>query len=228
MKKSSLFVTLALVLLGTALSLVIYGETQVPPPRFTGTLKGLLPSPPPGWALKEKPIADTPEMQQAVGELLNFSDGVFADYTNAAGDRLSVYIAYWVPGKMSHRLVASHTPDVCWVGGGWKKVDSSRLEPMTPISGPQIPAGESRVFTANDSPEHVWYWHLVGNESKSYGTGTTAPWYAAITDIFKKGLNQREEQFFIRLSSNRPLRLLEDGPVLPNVLRAMPWPNTSS
>src|SRR5690606_27133761 len=33
--------------------------------------------------------------------------------------RLSVYVAYWEPAKMSSRLVAGQTPDVCWVGAGW-------------------------------------------------------------------------------------------------------------
>ena len=134
-------------------------------------------------------------------ELLNFSDGVFADYTNAAGDRLSVYIAYWMPGKMSHRLIASHTPDICWVGGGWVKTASSiktdlstKGEASTP---PQpIPDGEARTFTANGNPEHVWFWHIVGNEAKSYATGHTAPWHAAFTDLFEKGFKPAPRAVF--------------------------------
>jgi len=112
MKKSALIFGLAATLLFSAVGLFIYGDTQVPAPEFTGKLKDLLPPSPSGWTMKEKPIADTPEIQQAVGELLNFSDGVFADYTNAAGDRLSVYIAYWVPGKMLYPLIDNHTPDI--------------------------------------------------------------------------------------------------------------------
>ncbi|MBC8009323.1 MAG: exosortase-associated EpsI family protein [Burkholderiales bacterium] len=239
MKSSRLLLVAASALLLTAVGLVVYGSTQIPAPRFTGQLSELLPPAPAGWTKKEKPIADSPEMQEAVGEILNFDDGVFVDYTSTAGERLSVYIAYWTPGKMSHRLVAVHTPDVCWVGGGWKKTESSRLESFTlpqvsSASSPQvspspflqIPPGEDRVFTAQGTPEYVWFWHIVGNESKSYGTGGAPPWYSALTDLFAKGVNQREEQFFIRVSSNTALQPFMSGPTLPAILTSLPWPPT--
>jgi len=57
MKKSALLFGLAATLLFSAVGLVIYGDTQVPAPQFTGTLKDLLPTPPPGWTMKENPIA---------------------------------------------------------------------------------------------------------------------------------------------------------------------------
>jgi len=240
MKRSAKFVWSALLLLVSAIGLVAYGTLQVPIPKFNGNLRDLLPPPPPGWTMKEKPIADSPEMKEAVAELLNFDDGVFVDYTQGI-TRLSVYIAYWRPGKMSHRLVAGHTPDVCWVGGGWKKLHAgstpalavtaashSQLNPLPSVATTQahaIPTGEERTFTAQGTTEYVWFWHLVGQESKSYGTGTTPPWYATITDLFAKGLNQRDEQFFIRLSSNVPLSELQTGPVLHAVLRNLPWPS---
>lgn len=223
MKKSTVLLSVSTALLVTAIALIVYGTTQVPAPRFTGTLKELLPPPPPGWTMTEKKIADTPEMQKAVGEILNFDDGVFVDYTDSTGERLSVYIAYWTPGKMSHRLVAAHTPDVCWVGGGWKKLAEGKIRDAAPA-----PTGESRTFTIKDVTEYAWFWHIVGNESKSYGTGTAPPWYAAIKDIWRKGINQREEQFFIRLSSNKPLDRLRNGAALPAVLNSIPWPNASA
>jgi len=217
---------LAPLLLLAALALVVAGTFRIPDPRFQGSLHDLLPPPPPGWTLKEKPIADTPEMQEAVGEVLNFSDGIFVDYLGPTNERLSVYIAYWVPGKMSHRLVASHTPDVCWVGGGWKKTLSQALPPQE-IGGVHVPSGEDRIFTAQGQPEYVWFWHIVGDESRSYGTGHTPPWYAAIFDMLARGLNQRDEQFFIRISSNSPLdSMLEFGP-LPKVIQKIPWPAQS-
>lgn len=224
MKKSVALLSAAALLLLGAVGLVAYGTAQIPPPTFHGRLHDFLPPPPPGWTMKEKPIADTPEMKQAVGELLNFSDGVFVDYLGPAGERLSVYMAYWVPGKMSHRLVATHTPDVCWVGGGWKKTEEGR----TPSLLGDMPSGESRTFTANGTPEYVWYWHLVGTESKSYATGQEPPWYASLTDLFQKGLKQREEQFFIRLSSDRPLDAPFLQPILTATLRHIPWPPVAS
>jgi hypothetical protein len=227
MKRSAKFVWSALLLLVSAIGLVAYGTLQVPIPKFNGNLRDLLPPPPPGWTMKEKPIADSPEMKEAVAELLNFDDGVFVDYTQGT-TRLSVYIAYWQPGRMSHRLVAGHTPDVCWVGAGWKKISATTILNLRTSDGRILPPGESRTFNANGTDENVWFWHLVGNQSKSYQAGDRPPWYAAITDLWKKGLNQRDEQFFIRLSSNLKLEDLQDSPTLRSVLASIPWPPSSS
>lgn len=223
MARRRLLLFVPLVLLLVAIGLIAYGQTRVPEPAFRGNLRELLPPAPAGWTMKEKRIAESPEMQKAVGEILNFDDGVFADYLGPAGERLSVYIAYWTPGRMSHRLVAGHTPDVCWVGNGWLKASSSDTEHALP----DFPVGEARIFKANGTAEHVWFWHLVGAESMRYGTGYVPPWTAAITDLFRRGLNQREEQFFIRLSSNRELQPQLSEPVLPLIIEGLPWPTSS-
>jgi hypothetical protein len=174
--------------------------------------------------MKERPIADSPEMKEAVAEILNFDDGIFVDYTQGT-TRLSVYIAYWRPGRMSHRLVAVHTPDVCWVNGGWEKLFTARTDAQVSPNGRAIPAAESRIYSANGKQEHVWFWHLVGAESKSYQTGRQPPWYAALIDLSEKGLNQREEQFFIRLSSNLKIEDLQSQAVFQDVLASIPWPS---
>lgn len=233
MNKTTLLLSLSLALLLAATGLVAYGSLHIPEPSFKGSLHELLPPPPPGWTIKEKPIAESAEMKEAVTELLNYDDGVFVDYSQGT-TRLSVYIAYWRPGKMSHRLVAGHTPDVCWVNGGWQKTKAGPTPELSPLSAPllerelptstKIPLGEDRIFTTQGTTEYVWFWHLVGGKSKSYGTGAKPPWYASITDLFSKGLNQREEQFFIRLSSNVPMSELQSGPTLPAVLSHLPWP----
>ena len=238
-RKTVLLMVAALALLLTAIGLIIYGQTRPLEQTFHGKLADLLPPAPAGWTRTERPIADTPEMKQKVNETLNFDDGVFYDYTNG-NLRLSVYIAYWAPGKMSSRLVAGHTPDVCWVGAGWECTERGEVTPPpsairdplsvggTPSSRdglqstargragyiPQLPPAESRTFAANGTTEYVWFWHLVGGESQSYGTGKQPPWYAFITDMMQAGFSQRGEQFFIRLSS--PLRL--DDPALAQVL----------
>jgi hypothetical protein len=209
----------AVLLLLTAIGLVVYGSTRPVERTFHGKLIELLPSAPAGWTRTLRPIADTPEMQKAVGEILNFDDGVFVDYTRGA-DRLSVYIAYWTPGKMSHRLVAGHTPDVCWVGAGWVCTERSTASPQ--VSGLLLHPAETRTFTAQGTTEYVWFWHLVGGQPKSYGTGAKPPWHASLQDMLKKGLNQREEQFFIRLSSAQPLDSPALAPVFETVLRTLP------
>lgn len=211
------------ILLSVAVGLVIYGNSRVPEPTFHGKLTDLLPPAPSGWVMKPREIADTPEMKQAVGELLNYDDGVFVDYTNGL-DRLSVYIAYWKPGKMSHRLVAAHTPDVCWVGNGWKKEQSETVSGLVAKDGRHIQPAEGRVFSAHGNPEYVWFWHLVGQEAKSYATGYAPAWYAPLTDLWEKGLYQRQEQFFIRLSSDEVLTSKSLNAVLQPLLERLPFP----
>ncbi len=220
MKKSLI---LLCAVLAVATGLVIYGNSRVPEPTFKGKLVDLLPPPPAGWMLTKKEIADTPEMKEAVGELLNYDDGVFVDYTNG-NERLSVYIAYWKPGKMSHRLVAGHTPDVCWVGNGWKKESSETVTGLTSGNGAKIVPAEGRLFTVNGQAEYVWFWHLVGQEAKSYASGYAPPWYAPLTDLWAKGLQQRQEQFFIRLSSGDPMTSKGLQPILPSLLGRLPLP----
>jgi len=216
-------------LLASAIGLVIYGSTRPQERTFHGRLVDILPEAPPGWTRTLRPIADTPEMKKAVGEVLNFDDAIFADYTLGV-NRLSVYVAYWTPGKMQHRQVASHTPDICWVGAGWtctergvwpsepnqqsdgptvlaQRTDGDRTanlpSPRSSLPALRLPA-ESRTFTSRGSTEHVWFWHIVGGRPISYGP-QTPPWYASIVDMLTKGLDQREEQFFIRLSAPQPL-----------------------
>jgi hypothetical protein len=229
MRRWTIFSSLGLLVV--AVGLVIYGTTHIPEARFTSRLNDLLPPAPSGWSMKEKPIADSEELKQAVGEILNFDDGVFVDYTNASGERLSVYIAYWTPGKMSHRLIAVHTPDVCWVQAGWvKKTGGPTPDFKAPLVNVktntefQLPRGENRVFSANGVTEYVWFWHIVGSESKTYGNEGTPPWHSAINDLFSKGLHQREEQLFLRISSNKPIDSFMSGEILPALLAAFPWP----
>lgn len=194
---------LAAVLLAGAISLVLYGEHRPVTRRFQGHVADLLPSAAalPGWTVEDRPVADTPEMQKRVGEILNFDDAVYRIYVRA-GDRFSVYVAYWTPGKMSHRLVATHTPDVCWVGGGWKiETAASGVK----LGGMETLPAEKRAMIIHDTKEYVVFWHRVGQEAVSYGTRGIPPWYSPLLDICQRGLRQRQEQFFVRVSSNRPV-----------------------
>lgn len=103
---------------------------------------------------------------------------------------------------MSHRLVAGHTPDVCWVGNGWK-IEEARSGVRLPDGrGGEVQPGEERTMTHGKQTEYVVFWHLLDRLAKSYGTRGMPPWYAFFTDLFARQLNQQPEQFFIRASSN--------------------------
>jgi hypothetical protein len=105
---------------------------------------------------------------------------------------------------MSYRAVAGHTPDVCWVGNGWQMEAHGQIDQWAGKQA-EIPTAETRIFQTENTKETVIFWHLVGREVISYGLAAPPPWYAVFLDLWRNGLNQRQEQFFVRLSS--PLAL---------------------
>lgn len=133
--------------------LAFVGMRPPPPRTFQGSVKDLLPPAEivarDGWKVEYLPIADTPEAKAKVEELLNYDDAVFAVYTRGT-ERVSIYLAYWTPGKMSHRLVASHTPDVCWVGAGWRIEKAASVQLAPPSNQSLVPSRQS-LATSNQA-----------------------------------------------------------------------------
>ncbi len=194
---------LALLLIGSAL-LVVLGGNRSASPRFSGRVADFLAveREVPGWSHQDIPIADTPEMQKRVFELLNFDDGEFAVYSD--GRRaVSMYVAYWRPGKMTPRLVAGHTPDVCWVGAGWK-IQRAVVNNALSHGAQPIFAAEERDMHRAATQETVLYWHvaadrvLAGYDPAAIGS--------AFCELWAFGLRQRPEQFFVRISSRGPVK----------------------
>ena len=163
----------------------------------------------PGWSASQRPVAATEEMKQAVAELLNYDAGGFVTYTN--GDReISIYAAYWIPGKMSPRLVATHTPDVCWIGNGWV-CQSAGIADLEVANGQRFRV-KTRVFAAPvGAPQHLMFCHLVGGLPRDYGQFGRPAWYAFLSELRWGGLNLREEQLFFRISSNHPFETFSDA-----------------
>jgi len=199
--KLTLFIGAGILVAGVVLFLV--GLRPPPPRTFQGSVKDLLPKieEMPGWNVEYLPIADTPEMQAKVDEELNYDDAVFAVYTRGA-ERVSIYIAYWSPGRMPSRLVASHTPDVCWVESGWRIESANSDFRITSDHGTQLPPCEMREMSLRDHRECVAFWHIANNEFISYRTYGPPPWYAFLSDIRSRKFTQRPEQFFVRVSSS--------------------------
>lgn len=161
------------------------------------------------WKVSYLPIAETPEMQKRVLDILDYDDAVYAIYTKG-NLRISLYLAYWKPGKVTPRSVARHTPDVCWTLAGWECTKRNEIDRLI-VDGMEIRQSEYREFTINKQTEHVLFWHIVGEEVVSYHTGWRPPWYATVTDFFRWGNQQKQEQFFLRISSNCPLSVLSSS-----------------
>ncbi len=202
------------------------GSSSSGPQIFTGKVADIIPSSEhfPDWKVAERAIAETPEMQRAVAELLNFEQGVYREFENGSV-RVSIYLTYWSPGRMSQRAIAGHTPDICWVAVGWQNLldDARGVNFEVPVDG--VIALELRAFRMGHVTEYVAYGHYVGGEPVLYENGQGPAWHAFVQDLVRRGFSQRGEQFFIRISSNRPIaEVLESGPVrdsLRNLAAAM-------
>jgi len=210
-----------LVLLGGVGLLMARGQFKQEP-KFHGRLEDLLPKPGevPDWDVSYAPIADTPEIKAKIDELLNYDQGVFAIYRR--GDfRVSVYLAYWRPGKMPVRAIAGHTPDVCWIKSGWECVERNEYVHLI-VGGRSTGHTEHGIYAINGQAEHVAFWHVAGGEIISYHTKSRPPWYAAITEFLHWGRAIKQEQFFLRISSNHPVEIFIKSEIVQEVISQVP------
>jgi hypothetical protein len=209
------------VVLAVAVAFGILTSTRpLPTPTLTTPLANLLPREIIGWTVRDQPIAETEEMKKAVGELLNYDDAIFRTYIQG-GTTISIYVAYWKPGKMSPRLVAGHSPDVCWIGNGWRCTARDFSYQLKIADQSVVRTAQSGTYELSSNVQHVLFWHLHQGQLISYEMAGTPPWWAALADLWKQGLNQRGEQFFIRISSNLPLNKIQETTVLKSALSAL-------
>ncbi|MBL6919505.1 MAG: exosortase-associated EpsI family protein [Puniceicoccaceae bacterium] len=201
--KKLLLIFATVALLG-GLSLRVYFAFVPPPePTLEGQLSYIVPEELNGWKIIDQDMAESPESSERISDFLNFDDALFRIFKK--GDTfVGLYIAYWLPGKASYRWAGAHTPDTCWVQNGWTRLDRKYCIPFQNEETPFQPA-EFGVYEKDGSAQNVYFWHLVGGEAFGYEQEGGHNIFAALLDIKKHGLNLRDEQFFIRLSSNKKI-----------------------
>ncbi|MET0262815.1 MAG: exosortase/archaeosortase family protein [Rariglobus sp.] len=180
-------------------------------------LAAILPIAPEGWD-----IVRTEDLYQFASVLKteHLIQRSYVRNTGAAGMseplQITVYIAYWAPGKVPVSLVAAHTPEACWPGGGWT------AQPVPPIRGPflvrgdPVPTPEYRAFTNAGTLQNVWYWHLYDGRSIAQGDPRSAG--ALLKLAWDYGFRTAGEQLFVRVSSNRPWEEIRDDPLLAGIV----------
>ncbi|MGJ8641533.1 MAG: exosortase-associated EpsI family protein [Opitutaceae bacterium] len=181
----------------------------VPPPEPTlhERLTDIVPEKLSGWSIKDHDMADSPESASRISEFLNFDDALFRVFKKD-DTSVGLYIAYWSPGKASYRWAGAHTPDTCWVQNGWSCDEREYSVPFKHESESFEPA-EYGVYSKNGTSQNVYFWHLVGGEAFGYKQQDGHNIFGALLDIKHHGLDLRNEQFFIRLSSNESLETLK-------------------
>lgn len=204
-------ITVMITALLAAVGLQVYISFQpTPPPSLEAPLAEVIPSTVEGWKVTDLPMAASAEMQNRVEDTLQYDDAIFRMYERQ-GIQIGVYVAYWQAGKVSISKAGTHTPDTCWVVNGWEQGERKSGVCM-PLMDTELKPGEWGIFTKDNTPQYVLFWHLVGGTPYGY---EQYGWDRNVFDKIKRhllflrdarifGLNQRREQFFIRVSSNIP------------------------
>ncbi len=81
--------------------------------------------------------------------------------------------------------------------------------------------GESRIFQANGETIHVVYWHLLNGQPLDYtryGTGKTMGYLMDNLGYYWRGTG---EQYFLRVSSNRPVGEWQADPTFQAILTSL-------
>jgi exosortase len=178
-------------------------------------LYALLPSAPPGW------IVETPDDLYRFRATLQTEALAQRTYVRTVGHdvvQLTVYLAYWRPGQAAVSLVASHTPDACWPGAGWRPVvPEGTTRGFDGVA--RLPPAEYRLFMRGNHEQHVWFWHLHRGEAVR-DAAPLAPFRLALR-VLRHGFRSGGEQVFIRISSNQSWDRLASEVLLREILSGL-------
>lgn len=195
---------------------------ETPHPRDV-RLAEAVPASIPGWTGRDLPLGPSEFIAGEVEKVLNYDQVLYREFTRG-GQTFGVYVAYWGPGKMPTRFVASHTPDRCWTENGWHCVEM-RFKQAEAFDGRTLQPAEWRLFEPPEGgrPTYVLYWHLVDGKVYDYGSRFSAVpepvrWWK---DAVQQVLSGSREQFFIRLTSNEPVENLWKDPGVASVMRSL-------
>ena len=181
------------------------------PRRFTGKLAEALPREAGGWVRRDIPIGASSASAASVQGILNFSQAVQAEYSKGS-KRILIYIAYWEPGKVSVVDAGSHNPDSCWVNNGCVRTARQFAVAGQVAGRALIPYEFGQYLVPQAGQQNVAFWHLVNGEPNRY-EAQAAGWRDGLIgrlerlpllwkDIRQYGINQKNEQMFIRISSS--------------------------
>jgi hypothetical protein len=218
------------VMLAGLLALVLAAEFSPPRPRgFTGELNQVLPEVA-GWVRRDIPIAASSAAMASAQGILNYSQAKQILYTKG-GTQILVYVAYWEPGKVSVVDAGSHNPDSCWVNNGCVRTERIYSVPGKIGERELLPYESGQYIVPNGGKQNVAFWHLVNGEPNRYEE-QEAGWRNGLLgrlerlplvwkDIRTYGLNQKNEQMFVRISSNARIEDLFADPANGGLFEAL-------
>ncbi len=125
-----------------------------------------------------------------VVEELKLDDYVFQTYTKN-GDSVSLYVGYYFSGK---KVGASHDPQVCYPGQGWK-LSNKEKNIYDLASGGKIHYS-SIIAELEGSKELIFYWFQVDDKTADN------TFLQKIILFQKKFLREGESNAFVRISTS--------------------------
>jgi hypothetical protein len=182
-------------------------------------LKAMIPLDFDGWQSVDLPLGPTEALSESANKLLDLDTFLQRRYSKN-GSSMTVYVAYWKPGKTDTRLIATHSPDVCWTGNGMTCVESTNRE-VVEIPGITTKPAEYRVFEAGASRIRVFFWLTQNGESYDYAESRKAipnPVHFFKT-FFHYALVGKPEHYFVRISSDLPKDRLISESLFAEVLK---------
>jgi hypothetical protein len=200
--KAALLVALVLT---AAVALQFQGGFSVQKDYPLPALREALAVEPDGWIAEDLPIGDTELLKQTSQETLRYDDYIFRRYRRGNVE-LTVYVAYWHPGKHPPQMIAQHTPDMCWTLNGMT-CEEMRFHVRTRIDQRELWPAQWRKFRSPSGEViYTMFWHLVGQRPFDYGSelynvpDPVTYWVEAINFA----LTKRRPQLFFRVTSSEP------------------------
>ena len=201
------------------------------PRKVTPPLASLLPRELPGWQVSDHPLGESQEERSAVSEALNYNDAVFRLYRRGS-EAFTVYLRPL--GARPHVAPADCHPHPRCVLEGWWMEDRPDLaqrpgvgayteaETVTMLeTRSDLMSGQFRGFQNKNNLQNLLWWHIYGGQIYNYDTRFVPPWYAMFTDLLNHGLNQRSEQWFVRIGSTVPYSALWSDPGFQKVIQQL-------
>jgi hypothetical protein len=90
------------------------------------------------WSFDENPLSEEVLNKLGNGDIKN---GVFRNSQSSL--QVRYFLGKWDPSNPKQMAVVSHTPDICWVGAGWKAID---LDQPSVTYIPWLDAGSGKTL----------------------------------------------------------------------------------
>jgi hypothetical protein len=220
--KTGTYFCFALLTIGVILQFIPRRKFEKFPPH--ASLSSLLPRAVDGWDGADQLLGETELVTDRVKDILRYDDYVFRTYRR--GDvEIGVFVAYWKPGNSDKIEVARHSPDHCWPQSGWTRVGEED-EVSYDAGGLKSEIGQLRHFRNQGMDQYTVFWQLMGGKRTGYAQGDQSRWSKRIPAVLKSWVGNNfgfdeTEQYFIRITANRPLQEISREPIFTTILKDM-------